>query len=304
MRRIWESRARRPQDDAWSPGAAKPETALHPLAGILIGLAVGLGAAAPVAWWFLKRAEHRARRSERRARAAEHLAYVGTMTGGLAHEIRNPLSTLNLNLQLLREDLDRPGRPADPRTLSRLRTIEQEGRRLQEILDSFLKFAGKMEVHLEPQSINDLLEEVAEFYADRLERAGVRLRLDLAENLPEVALDQQLIRQAFANLLLNAEAAMPDGGELMIGSRRSGRGVCLQVTDTGVGIPPEHLDKIFRPYYSTRENGTGLGLPTVRRIVLEHAGEIEVHSEPGRGTRFTIQLPAARDLQEDVASDA
>ncbi len=276
---------------------------MHPLAAILIGVVTGVAAAVPVAWWLLKRAERRARRSERRARAAEHLAYVGTMTGGLAHEIRNPLSTLNLNLQLLREDLDRPGRPTDKRTLARLATIEQEGRRLQEILDSFLRFAGKMDVRLEAQPVNDLLEEVVEFYADRLERSGVRLRVDLADGLPVVAMDRRLMKQALANLILNAEAAMPEGGELMVSSRRDPAGVSIQVTDTGVGIAPEHLDKIFRPYYSTREEGTGLGLPTVRRIMLEHAGEIEVHSEPGRGTRFTIRLPAARDLQNGASSD-
>ncbi len=261
--------------------------------GLIVGVVAGAILAVPLAYDLAKRAERRARESERRARTAEHLAYVGTMTGGLAHEIRNPLSTVNLNLQLLREDLDRPGRPADPRVLRKLDTLEHEVRRLQEILDGFLAFAGKMDVHLEPGRVNAVVEELVDFYQDRLERAGVQVLVSLADDLPTVDLDAKRLRQALANLLLNAEAAMEGGGQLMISTRPERRGVAVTVTDTGAGIEPEALDKIFHPYYSTREGGTGLGLPTVQRIVREHGGTVEVHSEPGRGTRFTLHLPAA-----------
>jgi len=240
-----------------------------------------------------KRAVRRARASERRAREAEHLAYVGTLTGGLAHEIRNPLSTLTLNLELLREDLERPGAAADPRILRKLETIGQEAKRLEQILDDFLRFAGKHEVRLEAQDVNAVVREAVAFYAERLARAHVQVRTSFAENLPPVALDADLIKQAVSNLVLNAEAAMPNGGDLMLSTERVKRGICIHVTDTGVGIRPEDLDKIGQPYYSTRKGGTGLGLPTVHRIVKEHGGTLEVHSEPGRGTRFTLWLPAA-----------
>jgi len=282
---------------------------MHPVIAILIGVVGGLALAAGAAIFLVKRVESRARESERRARQAEHLAYVGTMTGGLAHEIRNPLSTLNLNLQLLKEDLDRPGSPADKRILRKLATLEQETRRLQEILDGFMRFAGKLDVQLKVQPVLGLLEELVEFYQAPLDRSGVRFRVSVADNLPPVALDARLMKQAISNLILNAEAAMPAGGELMIAAEREKRDICIHVTDTGSGISPEDLDKIFRPYYSTRQGGTGLGLPTVRRIVLEHGGEIEVHSEAGRGTRFTIRLPAAalavplnRDRQAEPAA--
>jgi signal transduction histidine kinase len=260
---------------------------------LAIGLVVGAGLTIPVIFWLAKRAEARARRSERRARAAEHLAEVGTLTGALAHEIRNPLSTLTLNLQLLREDMTRPGQTPEPRVLAKLDTIEQEARRLQTILDDFLKFAGQYEVHLAVQPVNPVLEEVVSFYADRLQRAGVQVRTSFAENLPAAAVDAARLKQALSNLVLNAEAAMPQGGELLISSEADGRNLKVHITDTGAGIPQEALDKIFRPYYSTRPGGTGLGLPTVQRIVREHDGRLEVHSEPGRGTRFTIYLPAA-----------
>ena len=267
---------------------------MDPRLAMVIGLAAGLALAVPIAILLAKRAERRARRSERRARQAEHLAEVGTLTGGLAHEIRNPLSTLNLNLQLMREDLDRPGAGTDPRILRKLDVLEQEARRLQGILDDFLKFAGQYELRPEVRPVNPVVEEVVSFYGERLQRANIQVRTSFAEGLPPCALDADRIKQALSNLILNAEAAMmPGGGELLLSTEGDRRAVRIHVTDTGAGIPQEDLDKIFAPYYSTRPGGTGLGLPTVRRIVQEHQGTLEVHSEPGRGTRFTIHLPAA-----------
>jgi len=259
--------------------------------GLLAGAAVASAAAALLA----RRAKRRALDSERRARDAEHLAYVGTLTGGLAHEIRNPLSTLQLNVQLLREDLDRPGHAVEPRLARRLDTLQQEAGRLQQILDDFLKMAGKHEVRLAARPLNPIVEELVDFYADRLQRSNVQVRTSLADGLPPIALDADRLKQALANLVLNAEAAMADGGELMIATQGDRRGVRLHVTDTGSGIAREDLDRIFQPYYSTRAGGTGLGLPTVKRIVTEHKGTLEVHSEVGRGTRFTIHLPAAEE---------
>jgi len=266
---------------------------VHPLLGVVIGVSAGVAAGLVVV--LARRARQRALVSERRIRDAEHLAYVGTLTGGLAHEIRNPLSTLMLNLQLLREDLDRPGIGTDARVRRKLDTLEQEAARLQQILDDFLKLAGKHEVRLKVQPLNPVIEDIAAFYADRLQQAGIQMRTSLADGLPPVELDADRLKQAVANLILNAEAAMPEGGELMITTEGDRRGIRLHVTDTGTGIAPEDLDKIFQPYYSTRSGGTGLGLPTVRRIVTEHRGRIDVQSDPGRGTRFTIQFPAAEE---------
>jgi len=266
---------------------------MNPLLVFGLGLAAGVVLVAGLALLMAKRAERRARQSERRARDAEHLAYVGTLTGGLAHEIRNPLSTLKLNLQLLREDIQHPGSKSDPRLLRKLDALEQETARLQQILDDFLNLAGKHEVRLQVQAVNPVVEELVGFYGDRLRHENIRVRTSLADGLPPVAIDAARLKQALSNLILNAEAAMADGGELMIRTEAERRGVCLHVTDTGAGISREDLDRIFAPYYSTRPGGTGLGLPTVRRIVQEHEGTLEVHSDPGRGTRFTIHLPAA-----------
>ena len=265
-----------------------------------LGLLAGILLTVPVALLFARGARRRALEGERRARQAEHLAEVGTLTGGLAHEIRNPLSTLTLNLQLLREDLERPGsawakpgQAADTHLIARLSTLQEEALRLQTILDDFLRFAGRHEIRPVVQPVGPIIEDAAAFYRDRLLRSGIQVRTGLPGDLPPAAVDADLLKQAVSNLILNAEAAMPNGGELLITAERERRSLCLHVTDTGTGIKPEDLDKIFAPYYSTRPGGTGLGLPTVRRIIQEHQGTIEVHSEPGRGTRFTIRLPAA-----------
>ena len=268
---------------------------MEPGQALAVGLVAGAAAAAIVAGVLARRAKRRALDSERRARDAEHLAYIGTLAGGLAHEIRNPLSTLSLNVQLLHEDLERPGHPMEPRLARRFETLEQEAGRLQQILDDFLNLAGKHEVRLVAQPLNTILEDVLGFYADRLQRSGIQVRTNLAEGLPPVKMDRDRLKQALANLILNAEAAMTDGGDLMIATEGQRRGVRLHITDTGSGIAWEDLDRIFQPYYSTRAGGTGLGLPTVKRIVTEHKGALEVHSEVGRGTRFTIDLPAAEE---------
>jgi two-component system, NtrC family, sensor histidine kinase HydH len=241
------------------------------------------------------------KRAEEQSRANEHMAEVGTLTGALVHEIRNPLSTLNLNLQLLREDLTRPGQTAEPRVLARLDALEQETQRLKTILDDFLRFAGQYEVSLKPQAVGPVLEEVVSFYADRLQRAAVQVRSGAADGLPPVRLDADRLKQALSNLILNAEAAMPKGGELLVAAEPEPEGLVIHVTDTGRGIAKEDLERIFRPYYSTRPGGSGLGLPTVERIVREHDGRLEVHSEPGRGTRFSIHLPAA-DAEHDTGT--
>ena len=264
-----------------------------PLVTFILVLVAGALLAVPLIVIAVRVSTRRAQESERRARQSEHLAEVGRLTGGLAHEIRNPLSTLNLNLQLLREDLMRPGAAVEPRVVARLDSLEQEARRLETILDDFLKFAGRHEVHLSPQPIGPILAEAAAFYGERLQRAAVQVRTRFADGLPPVALDADRFKQAVSNLILNAEAAMPQGGELILTAEPERRGVAFHVTDTGVGIPAEGLDQIFEPYYTTRPGGTGLGLPLVRRIVQEQGGSIEVHSEVGRGTRLTIRLPAA-----------
>lgn len=290
-----------------------------------IGIAVGVALAIPLAAWAARRASLRTRELAQRARNAERLAELGTMTGGLAHEIKNPLSTVGLNIQLLQEDLAElvpnsgnasdaavPMSPAElteriGRVQRRLGTLARETSRLRQILDDFLRFAGRMELHLEPVDVNRLIDELCDFFLPQAQESQVQLRTQLDATPATVQGDASLLKQAILNLMINAVQAMsgarasgtPSGGnsELIIRTERA-RGVGrdelrIHVIDTGPGIPADRVEQVFMPYFSTKRGGTGLGLPTTRRIVEEHSGSITLHTEEGRGTDFTIRLPAS-----------
>lgn len=228
---------------------------------------------------------------DRRTRRAERLAELGRLTSGLAHEIKNPLSTVQLNLQLLQEDL--PGETVvGARVYNRLRTLRQEASRLRAILDDFLRYAGRIEVERQSIDLRTMIEELTDFFGPQAQSTGVRLRVNAPAAPVEASVDPRLLKQAMLNLMLNATQAMPQGGELMIDLRRDGSKVVVEVTDTGPGIPAEVLPNIFDAYFTTKKGGTGLGLPMTRRIVEEHNGQIAVESEPGKGTRFRLMLPA------------
>jgi signal transduction histidine kinase len=231
-------------------------------------------------------------RLQHRARQAERLAELGTLTGGLAHEIKNPLSTVQLNLQLLKEDLS-PENPAYSRLLSRLQTITNETSRLREILDDFLRYAGRIELDRKPTELNQLLDELVDFFSPQAQLQRVQLRLRRSDHPITANVDPKLIKQAVLNLMLNGMQAMPNGGEkILAASNGDGRAV-IDVIDTGSGITPEAQAKIFQAYYSTKRGGTGLGLAMAKRITEEHGGALSVTSEMGKGSDFTITLPVS-----------
>ena len=258
---------------------------------VLLGCVAGLLAGGAVAAAAYRRVE----RLRQQARQAERLAELGTLTGGLAHEIKNPLSTIQLNLQLLREDLPDPEQdPAFRRIVNRLTTVQREASRLRDILDDFLRYAGNMELVRKPTDVNTLLEEMVDFFHPQAQLQRVQLRLRRSEQPLVVPLDERLIKQALLNLLINAVHAMPEGGDILLSARREGDGdgrAVIDVIDTGKGIDPDALGKIFQAYYSTKKGGHGLGLAISKRIVEEHGGTIGATSEVGKGTDFRIELP-------------
>lgn len=258
-----------------------------PLA-FLAGFAIAFSGAALVALWVFRRFK----RLQLRTQRAERLAEMVQLTGGLAHEIKNPLSTIQLNLQLLHEDL--PGESVvGSRIHPRLRTIRQEVARLREILDDFLRYAGRMTLELEEVDLNSLVEQVGDFFMPQATMNRVQLRIALCPGPLTARVDPRLIKQALLNLMLNATQAMHDGGELIVNTRRVGADAEIEVIDTGPGIPPETVAQIFQAYYTTKKSGTGLGLPMTRRIAEEHGGTITLTSEIGKGSIFTIKLPIA-----------
>lgn len=256
--------------------------------GLLIGELSGLVLAALIGVWAYKRMVA----LERRQRESARLAELGTLTGGLAHEIKNPLSTVQLNLQLLQEDLN-PHDPSHSRIVNRLLTVRNETGRLREILDDFLRYAGRLEVQRKPIELNGMLDELVDFFAPQAQSQRIQIRLKKSPIPVTAAVDPRLIKQAMLNLMINAVHAMPQGGELILTIDADPVYAIIDVIDTGPGIPPEALDKIFEAYYSTKKGGTGLGLPMAKRIAEAHGGRLSIKSEAGKGSDFTLRLPLA-----------
>ncbi|MBI4878230.1 MAG: two-component sensor histidine kinase [Planctomycetes bacterium] len=229
-----------------------------------------------------------------RRRQHQRMAYLGTLAGGLAHEIRNPLSAMKVNLQLLREDLERKGADAVARAARRAEVLEKAIHRLEAIVNDFLKFARGFDLTFEAADLNLLVEEVVVFVEPEAREARIDLRTAYDRSLPRVRVDRKYLQQALLNLFLNARQAIEESGrpgELFVTTRRAGDEAVIAVTDTGPGIAPDVLPRIFDAYFSTKKGGTGLGLPTCRRIVEEHGGTVTVESEVDKGSSFTLTLP-------------
>ncbi|MED6333974.1 MAG: ATP-binding protein [Planctomycetota bacterium] len=233
----------------------------------------------------------------------DQLAFLSRLAGGLAHEVKNPLSTMSINLALLEEEWGRSRDPerAEPsarekRCVKRLQTLQGEVRRLENIVDDFLRYARGGVINRSPCDLPGLLREVLEFSATEDEQLGILHHLELPSSLPLVMLDEGMFRQALMNLVVNGRQAMPSGGELIVRVKRQGNFAELSLTDTGVGMSEEDLERCFDIYWSTKRDGSGLGLATVRRIIEEHDGTIAVVSERGRGTSFSIVLPLVVEI--------
>jgi signal transduction histidine kinase len=228
-----------------------------------------------------------------RQRLLAQYSEIATLAGGLAHEIRNPLSTMSLNLELLIEDVQDSELPRDRRMLTKLQKVQQEAEQLNELLNDFLQFARVTDQELVGTDVNVLVRDFVDFYRPTAKEYGIEVSLHLASNLPQVRVDESLMRQVLLNLAQNARQAMPDGGHLELQTFVLDDHVQLEFIDTGSGMSDATRAKIFQVFFSTKSDGSGLGLPTVRKIVEAHGGRISCESEPGRGTRFLISLPAA-----------
>jgi len=228
---------------------------------------------------------------------AETYAEFAALVGALAHEIRNPLSTIRLNMELLAEDFEQtdpesPTKQRDRRAKAKIDLVRHECDRLQKLLGDFLDFARQEKLTLEPGSLNAEIDQLLDFYAPQARDAHVEIVRYLDQELPMVRLDRETLRSAVLNLLINAVQAMEGGGQLVVRTRAAGLGVLLELIDAGPGMEPETLSKAFRAFYTTKQGGSGLGLPTARKIVEAHGGSIDIESTPGRGTKVTIWLPA------------
>lgn len=229
----------------------------------------------------------------RRARAelvqAERLATIGKMAAHITHEVRNPLSSIGLNLELLEEELVTAGPNPEARQL--IAAIQSEVDRLAKITEQYLAAVREPRLQLEREAIEDLVRECHAFVEPELSRAGVESRVVVTGDVPRVEVDEARLRQALINLLRNAREALSKGGHVTLTVRSLGDHVAIDVADDGPGIPEEVRASIFDPFCTTKRHGTGLGLAVTRSIVEAHAGSIVCASVPGGGTCFTIHLP-------------
>jgi signal transduction histidine kinase len=216
---------------------------------------------------------------------------IAALAGGLAHEIKNPLSTICLNMELLAEDFAEAGSPRDRRAAAKIAVVQHECQRLQSLLDNFLSFAKVRTVRFEASDLNAEVRRVLEFFAPQASEAGIELVMYLDPELPSVVLDRESFHGALINLVLNAQQAMPSGGQLVVRTVTTAMGVALELIDTGVGMDKKTAGQIFDAFFSTKPGGSGLGLPTTRKVIEAHGGRISVQSEIGHGTKFTIDLP-------------
>ncbi len=254
------------------------------ITGISVGLiAVGLP------WSLRVTRKKRARGSH--GHEHEGLIKLSQLTGELAHEIKNPLSTIKVNLKLIQEDLDGLPDTLAGRATRKIRIVQGEAERLHSILDGFLRFIGRPELHPEVTDLNELVSDLVDFFTPEAASHQITARKGLHADPLYCALDSAMIKQVILNLFVNARQAMDQGGELIVRTFRQKDWVVLQINDTGCGMTRDMQDRMFEPYYSGRRRGTGLGLAIAKKIIDSHDGSISVDSEPGKGTGFTIRFP-------------
>ena len=223
---------------------------------------------------------------------SERLAALGRLTAGVAHEVKNPLNSMRLWLEVLKANM-----PVELEPQQAVKMLDSEIDRLDRAVKTFLNFTRPVELKLEETDLREVLDEVLEAARPSIAKAGVELRVDLPSEFPPILIDRQLIHQGVLNLLLNASEFTSPGGRITLSLRRSGDSAVIAVADSGKGISAEDQKKIFQLFFTTRPGGTGIGLANTFRFVQLHNGQIEFDSEAGRGTTFRIELPLARSVK-------
>jgi signal transduction histidine kinase len=240
-------------------------------------------------------------RSSEDALEAMRAQYVelAALAGSLAHEIKNPLSVIRMNMDLLGEDFGQPDTPKERRALSKIEMVSRQCTRLENLLNDFLRFNKVNQLELSLGNLNEQIGRVLDLFSAQAEENHVEVIRYLDPDLPSIRLNAETLQAALVNLVKNALEAMSDGGQLTARTRVTRQGVALDLIDTGVGMDDRTIMKMFDAFYTTKSGGSGLGLPTARRIIEVHGGRISVHSEVGVGTQFTLEFPTPARISGD-----
>lgn len=244
----------------------------------------------------LKEREAQLKEKQEALLRAEQLAAAGRISAQIAHEVRNPLSSIGLNVEMLQEQLTHASFPSEHEAQEArelLASVIREVDRLTEVTEEYLKLARHPPPALAPEDVNQIIASVLDFSREELQRSGVTVHRELDPTQPKALADEGQLRQVLLNLVRNSREAMGTGGVLTVRSRVVNGAVELALQDTGRGMPPEVRERVFEPFFSTKEGGTGLGLAVSRQIVQAHGGAIDCESAPGQGTTFVVRLPRA-----------
>ncbi|MFO7898985.1 MAG: ATP-binding protein [Planctomycetota bacterium] len=237
----------------------------------------------------------RTRDLELKLEEEKRLAYVGTIAAGMAHEIRNPLSSVKMNIQMIEHRLNEFGETESDYLATKVARIHRETARLEESVNNFLAFARPKPLQRDWADMNQAIDHVVEFLEPACRGEGIRIVRDYAEDLPEAHIDAEQLGQAVENLIRNAQQATGEGGTIEVYTGRHDHVVEVRVSDDGPGIPPEVQDKVFEIFFTTKDAGSGLGLTIVKQIVEAHGGRVHFDTIEKRGTTFTIQLPISEN---------
>jgi hypothetical protein len=229
------------------------------------------------------------RKLGRELQTADRLAAINRVSGGVAHEVKNPLNAILLHVEVAKAKLER----GDNEVAPQMEIISREILRLDRVVKTFLDFNRPVELNLANVSLHELVSEIVELAKPQAQAGNIRIQVEQQAEGVEVRVDRDLLKQAVLNVVVNAMQAMPEGGDLRFESFATEDSAGIRISDTGPGIPEELRDKIFRLYFTTRQEGSGIGLAMTFRIVQLHDGTIDFTSEPGKGTAFFIRLPIA-----------
>jgi signal transduction histidine kinase len=279
--------------------AVAPQPILDELARVRSSLKAKVAVAAALAlavlvagFFYVLHLLRKNRRLEHARQSAARASYVGLLASGLAHEIRNPLNAMSMNLQMLEEEMVGIPGVENEEFSELLESNKSEIKRLESLVNNFLAYARPTQPRFESKDLNLVAREVLRFLEIDFRQSGVELRTDFEPLLPDVEIDETQFKQALLNLLVNARQVLTEGGVVSVRTRAGARGdVVLEVEDDGPGIGEDMRERIFEVFYSSRGGGTGLGLPIARQIVERHGGVIELETKLGHGTKFSIRLP-------------
>jgi len=243
------------------------------------------------------------RRKDAQLHRSESLASLTTVAAGVAHEIKNPLASIGIHLQLLRKAFEKKREMTAESANRYLDVIDEEIERLNSIVVDFLFAVRPMDVRLRLEDVNRILQDVISFVTYELSEYGITVTREFADYLPKLRIDENLFKQVILNIIKNAMHAMDEtGGVLTLKTRNTGDNVDILISDTGHGMDEATQNKIFEPYFTTKASGSGLGLTVVFKVMKEHGGDISVHSTPGKGTTFTLSLPVPKSQRLALAS--